>query len=496
MNLLIVVSDTFRWDYLGACGNDWIQTPNLDRLASESAVFLHAYAEGLPTLPARRVIKTGRNVFPFAYRPQSSDMVQLEGWHPLFDEDVTLAEHLGKHGYYSAFITDVYHMMKPGKDFHRGYNCWHWIRGQEGDAYKLTDPDQVRELLGAADCYDQGPLGDDHWVVQHLMNRKDWTSEADTSVARVMLRAGEWLRQYTLDDPFFMYVDCFDPHEPWDPPLEYARRYDPAYEGLDGCIPPLTTANMTDQQARNVRTAYAAEVTLVDAWIGYLLKVVEEKGLPGNTLIVFTSDHGCMLGEQGEIHKGADRLRNQCTRVPLLIRHPKGDAAGVRVTDFVQHQDIMPTVLALMGLEIPERVLGRSAWPGSQPGGQTRDYVVTAFGDHASIRTKKWNYLQPWKQCHGSAPGRYELYDLERDPQELRNVIEDHRETANDLVERLQHHIRHFKPLTCGSFQSSAEADEGMSFSALPSLVHRTAVTPGPADGTSDRCQREHLAKE
>jgi hypothetical protein len=149
-----------------------------------------------------------------------------------------------------------------------------------------------------------------------------------------------------------MYVDCFDPHEPWDPPLEYARRYDPAYEGLDGCIPPLTTATMTDQQVRNVRTAYAAEVTLVDAWIGHLLEVVEEKGLLGNTLIVFTSDHGCMLGEQGEIHKGADRLRNQCTRVPLFIRHPRGDAAGVRVTDFVQHQDIMPTVLALMGLDV------------------------------------------------------------------------------------------------------------------------------------------------
>ncbi len=121
---------------------------------------------------------------------------------------------------------------------------------------------------------------------------------------------------------------------------------------------------------------------------------------------------------------------------------------------------------------------------------------MTAFGDHASIRTKKWNYLQPWKQRHGSAPGRYELYDLERDPQELRNVIEDHREAANGLAERLQHHIRHFKPLTSGSFQSPAEADEGMSFSALPSLAHRTPMTPGPTDGTSDRCQCEHLAKE
>ncbi|MFB3881373.1 MAG: sulfatase-like hydrolase/transferase [Armatimonadota bacterium] len=94
MNLLIIVSDTFRWDYLGAYGNDWIATPNLDVLAAESVLFSQAYAEGPPTLPARRVIKTGRNVFPFSYRPQASDMVQLEGWHPLFAEDTTLAEHL------------------------------------------------------------------------------------------------------------------------------------------------------------------------------------------------------------------------------------------------------------------------------------------------------------------------------------------------------------------------------------------------------------------
>ncbi|MFB3881374.1 MAG: sulfatase [Armatimonadota bacterium] len=360
-------------------------------------------------------------------------------------------------------------MMKPGKDFHRGYNCWRWIRGQEGDSYQPTDRKQVRKLIQALDCYDQGPLGDGHWIVQHLMNRKDWSAEEDTSVAGVMLEAAGWLQEYQLDRPFFMYVDCFDPHEPWDPPLEYARRYDRSYEGLDGCIPPLMTSNMTERQVRNVKTAYAAEVTLIDRWIGHLLDAVSAKGVLDDTLIVFTSDHGCMLGEQGEIHKGADRLRNQCTRVPLLIRHPKGEGAGTRVDDYAQHQDIMPTVLSLMRVEVPERVLGHSVWPGSTEAG-SRDYVVTAFGDHASFRTKRWSYLQPWKQRRGSELQRYELYDLEGDPEELRNVIEDHEEVAAELASRLQAHIRHFQPLTSGSFQPAAEADESMSFSALPSL--------------------------
>jgi arylsulfatase A-like enzyme len=95
---VIIVSDTYRWDYMGAYGNDWIHTPNLDALAAESALFTDAFAEGLPTINARRVIYTGRHIFPFQYRPQKSDQIQQHGWHPLYDEDVTLAEHLRDRG--------------------------------------------------------------------------------------------------------------------------------------------------------------------------------------------------------------------------------------------------------------------------------------------------------------------------------------------------------------------------------------------------------------
>lgn len=469
MNLVIIVSDTFRWDYMGAYGNEWIKTPNLDRLASQSALFLDAYAEGLPTIPARRVIKTGRNIFPFTYRPQKSDMVQLEGWHPLFDEDVTLSEHLRTHDYFSCYITDVYHAMKPGKNLHRGYDHWYWVRGQEGDPYKLNDTAQVQELLDQA-RYGEGRLGERPWIVQHLMNRKDWLSDADTSVGRVMSRAAEWITYYTLDNPFFLYVDCFDPHEPWDPPLDFARQYDAGYEGLDGCIPPGSTAQMTEQQVKNVRTAYAAEVTLVDKWVGRLLDAIEARGYWEDTVIVFTSDHGCMLGEQGEIHKGADRLRNQCTRLPLLIRHPRGEAAGKQVAGFVQHQDIMPTALSIMGLDIPPRVLGTDVWPLTRGEDIAPDYVVTAFGNHASIRTAKWNYIQPWRKVPQQGKGRYELYDLEADPEELTDARGDNPQVAAELAGRLQEHIRRLQPLTGGGFQSPGDVHDGMSFDALPSL--------------------------
>ncbi len=469
MNLVIIVSDTFRWDYLGCYGNDWIETPNLDKLASESAIFMDAYAEALPTIPVRRVIKTGRPIFPFTYRPQPSDGVQLQGWHPLFDEDVTLSEHLREHDYFSCFVTDVYHMMKPGKNFHRGYDNWFWVRGQEGDPYALNDPEQVRNLLDRAK-YGEGQMRGRPWIVQHLMNRKDWETDADTSVGKTMRQAAKYVDEYTLDNPFYLYVDCFDPHEPWDPPLEFARKYDPDFDSMDGCIPPGMTDNMTPEQVKNVKTAYAGEVTLVDKWVGHLLTTIEQKGILDDTAIVFTSDHGCMMGEQGEIHKGVTRLRNQCTRLPLLIRHPGGEAAGQKVGGFCQHQDIMPTCLSMLGLDIPERCLGRNIWPQTRGEGDAPDFVVTAFGTHACIRTEKWNYMQPWMDVQANAGARYELYDLEDDPEELTNVLDEHRDVAAELKAKLEDYIKRMAPHTGGSFQSCASTDETMSFDALPSL--------------------------
>jgi arylsulfatase A-like enzyme len=479
MNLLFIVSDTLRWDYLGAYGNNWIKTPNLDRLAAESVLFEDAYAEGLPTLPARRVMQTGRPIVPFRYVPQKSDMVQLQGWHGVFDEDVTLAECLGQQGYVSALVTDVYHMMKPGKNFHRGFDHWYWIRGQEDDPYALRDARQVAELVQEAMPWEESAasaLRTRHWLIQHLMNRQQWRGEADTSVAQVMTRAARWIADYTLDEPFYMWVDCFDPHEPWDPPLEYARLYDPDYTGLDGLVPPYRTDHMTEAQVHHVLTAYAAEVSLTDTWVGRLLEVLRQTGKLDDTLIVFTSDHGTMMGEQGELHKGEDRLRNQCTRLPLFIRHPQGIGAGQRIKGFVQHTDLAPTALALLGLAQPERMLGHNVWPMVAQGAPApRSQVVTAFGHYASLRTDRWNYLAPWTELPAGRAPTEGLYDLQADPQELTNVAADHPTVVAELRAALATHIREHAPLTRGNLGGGGdvlgEMGVQMSFGALPTLA-------------------------
>jgi len=479
MNLVIIVSDTFRWDYIGAYGNEWIHTPNLDALAAEGTLFLDAYAEGLPTINARRVIMTGRNIFPFEYREQKSDHIQQHGWHALYDEDVTLAEHLKERGYFTAFFNDLYHLMKPGKNFHRGFEQWLWIRGHEADPFALPDRSKVEDLLRRA--VGDRRVSDDSWLIRHMVLRQQWKSDADTMVGKTMRAAADWVRSYTLSKPFYLHVECFDPHEPWDPPREYAERYAPDYgDTLIGCAAPGSTKGLTERQLAHIRAAYAGEVTLVDRWVGHLLDALRQTGRMEDTLIVFTSDHGCMLGEQGQIHKGTNRLRNQVTRVPLIIRHPQGEAAGRKVAGFCQHQDIMPTVLSIMGEPVPDRVLGRDVWPQVMGQGGAPEHVVSAFCFHACVRTARWNYVRPWLRpekeeveklrLYGAIDTGDELYDLEADPQELHNVASERPDVTRELSRVLEEHIARFRPLTTGTIQGITPVGGKMTFDGLPEL--------------------------
>lgn len=444
MNLVLICTDTFRWDYLGCYGNDWIQTPNLDALAAESALYENAFAEGLPTLPARRVIVTGRRIIPMQYHHQQSDKVNLPGWHPLYYEDVTLAEHLRERDYATCMITDVYHMMKPGKNFHRGMEYWYWVRGVEDDRYNWRDLERVSEVWPKVSSWTGGPMDPRHWLVQHINGRVQWRDERDSFSGRVMTKAMDWIDGFRGDNPFFMWIDMFDPHEPWDAPEEYGRLYDPDFDPYLAAFPPSTRADMSEEQFRTVKAGYAGECTLVDAWVGRFIDRLAAKDLLDDTIIVFTSDHGGMMGEQGEIHKSANRLRNQVTQVPLLIRHPGGEAAGARVKGFVQHQDIMPTVLAMMGEDAPDRCNGENVWPLAVEGRDSEvEQIITCFGWHASVRNRRWNYVAPWAPIPAGGPhsARIELYDLLNDPEELTNVIEDHPEVAGEMQRWLEEYI-------------------------------------------------------
>src|SRR5918997_1837389 len=137
MNVVVVIIDSLRKDHVGAYGNPWIKTPSLDALSKESLRFTQAYPESLPTICARRAIHTGLRSFPFRnWQRWSEDDVALWGWQPIPRDQTTLAEILKEDGYQNLFVTDTLHQFRPFYDMHRGFDIFHFIRGQERDLYR------------------------------------------------------------------------------------------------------------------------------------------------------------------------------------------------------------------------------------------------------------------------------------------------------------------------------------------------------------------------
>ncbi|MFP4057694.1 MAG: sulfatase [Candidatus Brocadiia bacterium] len=425
MNLIWICSDTFRNDHLGCMGSGQAQTPCLDKLASEGVLFEQAYAEGLPTGPERLVHFTGKFTLPF------------RGWSPLTDADVTLPEHLHGLGWRTALMADTYHIFKPNYNFHRGFDEWRWVRGQENDAYV------------------SGPRGEDPWqflpartrevalerkhgrredftapLRQYLRNvaDRDDADEAQYFPALTCREAMRWLEENRDAERFVLWIELFDPHEPFDPPPKYYDLYrDPAYTGPKLIAPWFHSVAAEDyrpEELEDVKALYAGEVSLVDHWVGELLDAVDRLGLRDDTAVLFTSDHGTMLGERGCVTKGPvlhNTLSQWIANVPLIVRHPQGPS-GLRVSDLVWSPDFMPTCCRMLGVEPPESVHGRSFWPIAEGHvADPRDHVITGWG-------KRYQYVvdAEWRFVANNQAAPDELYHRERDPREERDVAAEH----------------------------------------------------------------------
>ena len=418
MNVILIVLDSLRADHVGCYGNPWIRTPALDTLAEESAVFTRAFPESLPTIPMRRAIHTGRRTFPFRdWAPQKGDPVLSYGWQPIPQSQVTLAETLVRTGYHAAFITDTFHHFKPSMNFHRGFDQWQWIRGQEADPYGPVAL-VSRERVEAALTPQMRQFGPAPMLRQYLANQAQRRGEEDFQAPRVFRAAMQCLEENQRVEELFLLVDCFDPHEPWDPPRHYVDLYDPGYEGREVIFPPYGPAsNLSEAELKHMRALYAGEVTMVDRWLGRFLDRARSLGLLDRSLVIVTSDHGHQLGEHGVVGKVAFGLFNELMDVPLLIRHPEGAGARLRVDAFAQHHDIPATILALLGIEPVEPLEGINLWhfvDGS--GGQRRQYVTAAFNNYVWCRDERYVYMAR----NDGAEAR--LYDMEADPKQLEDI--------------------------------------------------------------------------
>jgi len=202
-----------------------------------------------------------------------------------------------------------------------------------------------------------------------------------------------------------------------------------------------------------MRANYAGESACVDSWLGKLLETIGELGLFENCIVVFLSDHGALLGEQGQFLKGPERLRSQVTHIPLLVRLPGKQHAGKRVRGFVQIPDLMPTLLHLLELKPPSRVTGANFWPLVTGATESlRDDVVQGYGYVAAVRTREWNYSQVWNPRGYKGTYPLQLYSLADDPQELSNVAPKYPDVTKQLSALLREYISSGERITRGSF--------------------------------------------
>jgi len=475
LNLIVLVSDTFRRDNLAWYGNKWLdrlETPNIDKFAKDCVAFDDFYPEGMPTVVIRRNLYTGRRTIPCYYFRQP-EPVQLPGWHPLYNEDVTLSETLLEAEYVTALIGDLPHLQRPGRNFHRGFSVYQWIRGKEGDSYgtsphKLLD---VSDIVPSAYLAELPPLH--AFLSQYKANRNLWYQEGESVAQIVAQTAIRWLKDNFDQRPFYLHVEMFDPHEPWDPPVRFLEKYLPNASGPSYVEPPYATVPLSEEIKQRLRANYAGQVNCVDYWIGALLDMIKELGLFENSVVVFLADHGALLGEHGQFLKGPDKLRGQVTHIPLLIRMPNQQAMAKKVSGFVQMTDVMPTLLRLLGLKPPSRVTGENFWPLAT--GETQslhEYVVQTYGWVGAVRTSEWNYSEIWKpeahqeqfRVHPGAPlatYKPQLYNLEKDPEELNDVADRYPDVVSAMSAKLKDYIAAGNGLTCGSFNEKAGLDTG-----------------------------------
>jgi arylsulfatase A-like enzyme len=421
VNVIVICIDSLRQDHVSFYAGDAspVPTPHIDALARESVVFDNMYPEALPTIPIRTQLMTGQRTLP--YRP----------WQPLAAEDRTLAQLLARYDYLTGLITDCYHYMKPGYNFHQGFRSWQWVRGQEFDAYRSAP---LRRLK--LDDYVK-PSFSPAWVKLVdicLRNVEPFETAADHYAAQVFGLASDWVRENRSAGNLLLWVDSFDPHEPWTPPREFDRFTDPNYQGKRIILPPggPATDHFSAEEIAFIRGLYAGEVAYVDHYVGQFLEVLRAEGYFEDSLILFLSDHGHPLADHGKFLKGNDRLYNELLKVPFMIRFPGSKHAGKRVRALAQFHDVLPTILDALGFgNDVEALAGRSLLPlirGEVE--RLRETIITGYhaGDDRCVRDETWSYIR----SPGEQPD--ELYNLIDDPGEQHNLIDAQPDEARRLA--------------------------------------------------------------
>ena len=469
-NLLFILTDQQRHDTLACYGNDRVQATNLNALARESFVFERAYTAQPVCTPARSTIMTG--LYPHATGCPSNDL-------PLPPEVPTLPEMLP-----DDYVRGHFGKWHLGDEFHTKRGFHKWVSMDDYPGYYESDPPPTRSSDYHYFLLEQGLEPDVEIAGTRVFGRTGAANlpEHLTKAAFLGREASSFIRE-NRGEPFIAYVSFHEPHSPYTGPFNELHSPDELPTGPHFLQKPPANASLlnrmfadyyaqhsfkgfdsnTEAGARKLRAQYMGLVTLVDHAVGEILRTLDDCGLAENTIVVFTSDHGEMLGDHFLVTKGV--MYEGAIRIPLLMRVPGlGRAQRVLPGCFGQ-VDLVPTLLELMGAEAPVDLHGRSRayvirgeatleendviveWNGSDG----RDRPVPPFSD-ADEKTKRilagpWRTIlarDGWK-LNLSPEDQCELYDLNSDPCELENGLDD--VSQKDRIRELTDRVREWQ--TC-----------------------------------------------
>ena len=430
-NLLFIMTDEMKSDVMGVAGHPMVKTPNLDKLAAQGTYYKTAYTVAPICSPSRRSFFTSR--YPHVHGVIDNNKQALAN-----DGEVDLPTLL-KHEGYSTAISGKLHFYPEWQD----WNFDHfWARSSEGPNHEETyrqymfakyGNDAFKPVKGSV-LYPKDPLG--HDLGKYQFAKEDFETYWLTDKALTYLTQQQ---KAQTTKPFFLFLSYNEPHSPYRATEPYASMYDPKAisvpvipehakterkQALADKIKGKSRHLIDDEQMmRDLTAQYLGHITNVDDNVGRILDYLDNSGLADNTIVVFSADHGNMLGQHGKWFKGV--MHEGSSRIPLIIRAGKNTQyakvmnRGKVVEQIVESIDVMPTLLDMLNIDKPIGMQGQSLLP--LTAGKAVNWKNHAFSQRSDymFRLDNFKLILPAKK---GKRGEIELYDLVSDPHEHNNL--------------------------------------------------------------------------
>jgi len=468
-NILWICTDSQRWDTLGCMGNPWVRTPCLDALAQSGVLFERAFCQSPLCMPSRGSFLTGR--YPSTNRLRQNGQERVPGLRPV---TATLAQA----GWHCGLIGKL-HLANCDRRLSLGPEWWKHPRSEWLVEMEERGEDGYAEFL-----WDHAPSGENpqsaytQWLaaqgVEPRAERRPHPDCGQIEIGRPgHLHQTTWCAEESIrfirgqadsGRPWLLSANIFDPHPGFDPPESCLQRYAGMVDELP--LPEFKPAQMdalpryqrekyeserghstrgwSERDLRWVRAAYWAMCDWIDVQVGRVLQALEASGQRERTLVLFTSDHGELLGDHGFTWKGPF-LYDASIRVPLIVSWPGRLPGGRRVPGMVELTDLAPTLLEACGMPPDPAMQGRSLWPvlaGAADGAAIRPEAYAEYGNANPDQPPQWlNMIRTDTHkliaVHSTLEG--ELYDLRADPHETHNLWGDPGQAAlkTHLLQRL-----------------------------------------------------------